>query len=94
MAVNIDRPFMNNTGLNKNNCFSNLIHHISPNIENEIDIINHSTYCNADDFRDVLKNNKNELSMLNLNCLNLNTRFKNKNSLFRHNNKYIHILTK
>ena len=35
--------------------FSNLIHHISPNIENEIDIINHSTYCNDDDFRDVLK---------------------------------------
>ena len=75
MAVNINRPFMNNTGLNENNCFSNLIHHISPNIENEIDIINHSTYCNDDDFRDVLKNTKSELSILNLNCLNLNTRF-------------------
>ena len=75
MAVNINRPFMNNTGLNVNNCFSNLIHHISPNIENEIDIINHSTYYNDDDFRDVLKNTKSELSILNLNCLNLNTRF-------------------
>ena len=42
----------------KNNCFSNLIHHISPNIENEIDIINHSTYYNDDDFKDVLKNTK------------------------------------
>ena len=75
MAVNINRPFMNNTGLNENNCFSNLIHHISPNIENEIDIINHSTYYNDDDFKDVLKNTKSELSILNLNCLNLNTRF-------------------
>ena len=75
MAVNINRPFMNNTGLNENNCFSNLIHHISPNIENEINIINHSTYYNDDDFRDVLKNTKSELSILNLNCLNLNRRF-------------------
>ena len=55
MTVNINRPFMNNTGLNENNCFSNLIHHISPTIENEIYIINHSTYCNDDDFRDILK---------------------------------------
>ena len=39
MAVNINRPFMNDTGLNETNCFANLIHHISPNIENEIDII-------------------------------------------------------
>ena len=54
---------MNNTGLNENNCFSNLIHHTSPNIENEIDIINHSTYYNDDDFRDVLKNTKSELSI-------------------------------
>ena len=75
MAVNLNRPFMNNTGLNENNCFSNLIHHISPNIENEMDIINHYSYCNDDDFRDVLKNTTSELSILNLNCLNLNTRF-------------------
>ena len=75
MAVNINRPFMNNTALNENNSFSNLIHHISPNIENEIYIINHSTYYNDDDFRDVLKNTKSELSILNLNCLNPNTRF-------------------
>ena len=75
MAVNINRPFMNNTGLIVNNCFSNLIHNISPNIENKIDIINHSTYYNEDDFKDVLKNTKSELSILNLNSLNLNTRF-------------------
>ena len=74
MVVNINRSFMKNTGLNENNCFSNIIHHISPNVENEIDIINHS-YYNDDDFRDVLKNTKSELSLLNLNCLNLNTRF-------------------
>ena len=75
MAVNINRPFMNNTCLNESNCFSNLIHYISPNIDNEIDIINHSTYYNDDDFKDVLKNTKSELRILNLNCLNLNTRF-------------------
>ena len=60
MAVNINRPCMNNTGLNENNCFSTLIHHISPNIENDINIINHSAYCNDDEFRNVLKNTKSE----------------------------------
>ena len=75
MAVNINCPFMNNTGLNENNCFSNLIHHISPNIETDIDITNHSTSYNDDDFRDLPKHTKSELSILNLNCLNLNTRF-------------------
>ena len=73
---------MNNTCLNENNCFSNLIHHISLNIENEIAVINHSTYCNNDDFRDVLKNTKSELSILNINCLNLNTRFDLLNLFF------------
>ena len=50
MAVNINRPFMNNIGLNEKKCFSNLIHHIGLNI-----VYNHSTYYNDDDFRDVLK---------------------------------------
>ena len=66
---------MNNTSLNENNCFPNLIHHISPNIENEIDITNHSTYYNDGDFKVILKNAKSELSIMNLKCLNLNTRF-------------------
>ena len=56
MAVNINRPFMNNMGLTENNCFANLIHHIRPNIEIEIDNINHSTYYDVDDFRGILKN--------------------------------------
>ena len=82
MAVIINRSFMNNTGLNENNCFSNVIHHISPNIENERDIIKHSTYYNDDDFKDVLKNNKSEFSILNPNCLNLSTRFDILKSFF------------
>ena len=64
MVVNINCSFMNNPGLNENNCFGNLIQHISPNIENEIDIINHPKYYNDDDFRDALNNTKVELSIL------------------------------
>ena len=75
MVVIINHPFMNNSGLNENNCFSILIHHISPNVEIEIDKINHSTYYNDHDFRNVLKNTKSELSILNLNCSNLKTSF-------------------
>ena len=44
---------------------------LSLNIENEMDIINHSTYYNYGDFRGVLKNIKSELSILNLSYLNL-----------------------
>ena len=66
---------MNNTGLNENELFFELNTAHKSNMENEIDIINHSTYCNDDDYRDVLKDTKSELSILNLNCLNLNTRF-------------------
>ena len=42
MATNINRTFMNNTGLNENNCLNNLLHNISPELENETNIISHS----------------------------------------------------
>ena len=74
MAVNINRPFMNNTGLTEQNCLNNLLHVLSPDLENEPDIIDHSKYYNDNDFRNVLQSGS-EISILNLNCLNLKTRF-------------------
>ena len=51
--------------------------HKSKHREWDIYIINNSTYYNDAYFRDVLKKKptKSELRILNLNCLNLNTRF-------------------
>ena len=45
---------MNNTGLNERNCFTNLIQSISPDLENETSIINHSKYYNDVDFKTTL----------------------------------------
>ena len=75
MAININRSFMNNTGLNENNCLNNLLNSLSPELENEIDTISHSRYCNDTDFQDILQQTNCEICILNLNCLNLKTRF-------------------
>ena len=65
---------MNNTGLNEHNCLVKLIQNISPNMENEIDILNHSRYYSDYDFKNLLNTNI-EISILNLNCLNHKIRF-------------------
>ena len=74
MGVNINRSFMNNTGLTDQNCLNNLLHVLSPDLENEPEIIDHSKYYNDNDFRNLLQSGS-EISILNLNCLNLKTRF-------------------
>jgi len=75
MAINIDRSFMNNADLNVNNCLVNLINSISPDSENETNLIKHSIYCNDSDFRTMLQTTNSEINIINLNCLNLKTRF-------------------
>ena len=81
MAVNINRPFMNNTGLNEQNSLTNLIKYISPDMENETDIMNHSRYYNDTDFKAVLQQSNSEISILNLNCQMLGAKL-NKLKLF------------
>ncbi len=75
MAVNINRSFMNNTGLNTHNCFTNLMNSISPDLENETDTINHSRYYDDNSYKIALGKLNCELSILNLNCQNLKTKF-------------------
>ena len=66
MATNINRTFMNNTGLNENNCLNNLLHNISPELENETNIISHSKYCNDVDFQGILQHTNCDICILNL----------------------------
>ena len=75
MAVNLNRQFMNNTGLDRNNCLTNLLNSISPSTENETDIINHSKYYDSASFKNVLNGYNTELGILNLNCRSLNANF-------------------
>ena len=42
MAININCFFIMNTGLNENMCVNSLLGNVSPEFENECDIISHS----------------------------------------------------
>ena len=55
MAININSSFINNTGLNENNCLNSLLHNVSPEFENECEIISHSKYCADVDFQEALQ---------------------------------------
>ena len=41
MAINMHSSFINNTGLNENNCLNSLLDNASTEFENECDIISH-----------------------------------------------------
>ena len=69
------RSFINNTGLNENNCLNSLLDNVSPEFENECDIISHSKYCTDVDFQEILQEVNCDICIVNLNCLNLKTRF-------------------
>ena len=77
MAINLNRSFMNNTGLNENNCLNNLVQSLNPESEGEIDILNHTKYYNGTDFKTLLQQTNCKITILNLNCLNLKTRVDN-----------------
>ena len=55
MATNINRPFMVNTSLNEHNSLVNLLQNISPEIENEIDIVEHSQYYSDVNFINMIQ---------------------------------------
>ena len=67
--------FINNTGLNENNCLNSLLDNVSTDFENECDIIIHSKYCTDVDFQEILQEANCDICIVNLNCLNLKTRF-------------------
>ena len=55
MAITMYRSFICNTGLNENNCLNSLLDNVSPEFENECDIISHTKYCTDVDFREILQ---------------------------------------
>ena len=77
MEVKLNRPFMNNTGFNENNCFIHLIESIRPTLENESNILTHSRYYNNYNFKNMLeqthnkKKNKNIFISINNDIANL-----------------------
>ena len=53
----------------------NLLNNVSPEFENECDIISHSKYCTDVDFQEILQEANCDICIVNLTCLNLKTRF-------------------
>ena len=46
-----NNKFIHNTGLNKDNSLTHLLHAISPDIENEVDLVQSSKYYDDENFK-------------------------------------------
>ena len=71
------RSTMSNSELNSHNSLTHLIDSISPNIDNEINLIEQSKYYSSDEFNLQLRQLSGKLTMLSLNCQSLNAKFDN-----------------
>ena len=84
MANAYTNSFIHNMGLNEKNSLPHLLDHISPEMENEASLIEHSKYYNDVEFRTVLHNNNSKISILSLNSQSINAKF-DQLKIFLHN---------
>ena len=67
--------FIHNTGLTEENSLVHLLDAISPQEDNEADIIEHSKYYDDIDFNNALQSYNSKISMLSLNCQSISAKF-------------------
>ena len=84
MANAYTNSFIHNMGLNEKNSLPHLLDSISPEMENEASLIEHSKYYNDIEFRNVLHNTNSKISILSLNSQSINAKF-NQLRIFLHN---------
>ena len=84
MANNMNSDFIENTGLNKHNSFPHLIQSISPNLEKELDLYEHSKYYSDAEFINMFNETHNKITIMNLNCCSLNARIDAMKNIFSH----------
>ena len=75
MANAYTNSFIHNMGLNEKNSLPHLLDRISPEMENEASLIEHSKYYNDVEFRNVLHNTNSKISILSLNSQSINAKF-------------------
>ena len=75
MANAYTNSFIHNMGLNEKNSLPHLLDRISPEMENEASLIEHSKYYNDVEFRNVLNNTNSKISILSLNSQSINAKF-------------------
>ena len=74
MANAYTNSFIHNMGLDERNSLPHLLDRISPEMENEASVIEHSKYYNDVDFRNVLHNANSKISILSLNSQSINAK--------------------
>ena len=73
--IDINRNFVSNTELNEGNSLTDLIEYLDPIDEDEVNLIHHSNYYNNEEFTEAHKQTDVKLSILNLNCQCINSKF-------------------
>ena len=70
-----NREFLENRNINAGNSLHDLVQHISPDSEEEVNFIDHSIYYNDQDYKGCIARSKGAFRILNLNCGGLNAKF-------------------
>ena len=73
--IDVNRNFVNNTDLNEENSLTHLIEQLDPIHEGEVNPIQHSNYYNNEEFMGAHRQIDGKLSILNLNCQCINSKF-------------------
>ena len=84
-------PFIFNEGLTEENSFTHLIKSISPDTENEIELIEHSNYYTDDEFVNNIQITESKIKMLSLNCQSINAKFAKLKTFLAAINEYTDI---
>ena len=73
--IDVNRSFVNNTDLNEENSLAHLIEKLDPINEGEVNPIQHSNYYSNEEFMGAHSQIDGKLSILNLNCQCINSKF-------------------
>ena len=71
----LNNQFIHDSGLNEENSLTHLLDTISPDVEIEAVLIEHSKYFDDLEFRTIFQNQNSKLSILGLNCQSINAKF-------------------
>ena len=74
--IDVNRSFVNNADLNEEiHSLTHLIEYLDPIDEGEVNLIHDSNYYNKEEFMEAHKHFDRKLSILNLNCQCINSKF-------------------
>ena len=84
-------PFIFNEGLTEENSFTHLMKSISPDTENEIELIEHFNYYTDNEFVIYIQITESKIKMLSLHCQSINAKFEKLKAFIVVINEYTEI---